>query len=77
MHCEETQNMRYKTISWETYHDSGALKTVSKSHYINPDNPGYTLCGRRIPNEIEGWENDTCGRCLAIEEKEDTRGDTK
>lgn len=58
-----------KTISWETYHDSGALKMVSKSHYLDPDNPGFTLCGRRIPDEMEGWDNDLCARC---EKKGDT-----
>jgi hypothetical protein len=61
---EKMYSFNSKTVSWEVYADSGALKYVSKSHFRDIDNPSFTLCGLPIPNNPEGYDSDVCGRCL-------------
>jgi hypothetical protein len=54
------------------YAESGAHRYDTKSHYENPDDSNLTLCGTRIPEICDGWDNDLCRRCERIDEKERT-----
>ena len=60
------------TIAWERWNATGTRTSRSKAHIEDFDRDGFTLCGKRIPDEpgIEvgngrDYGHGTCKRCEA------------
>ena len=43
-------------IVWSTWNRDGFKSSTSKRHTVDPDDESQTLCGTRIPQDIDGVE---------------------